>query len=113
MRAKYGLILLGGLALLCGCTSHDIVTTAARPGKFASYNCDQLNRQGLELVARERELQELMRRAEQGPGGALASTLAYKTDYAMVQGDLREIEISAVDKKCPITHRAVSEGVVR
>ena len=106
-------LVLSGLTALVGCTSHDLVTHAARPGKFETLNCDQLNKRGRELVVRERELQDLMTRAAQGPGGEIAIALAYKTDFTMVQGDLREVDISGANKHCQMKHRTISEQIVR
>ncbi|MGD9923951.1 MAG: hypothetical protein AB7V13_21300 [Pseudorhodoplanes sp.] len=100
-------------AVLGGCTSHDVVTTATRPGKFKFYSCDQLNRRGTDLLKREHELQTLMQRAKEGAGGDLVIAVAYRNEYNITQGDLREIEISGAEKRCSLTFRSVSERAVR
>jgi hypothetical protein len=101
------------LTLASGCTSHDIVTTASRPGKFRFFNCNDLNKRGVETANRERELAELIRRAEQTPGGKMVSSLAYRSEYNIALSDLREIELTATEKKCVLTHQPISEKVVR
>lgn len=85
----------------------------SRPGKYNLYNCALLNEQGTSLVKREQQLEDLMAKAAQGPGGAIASTLAYRSEYNIVQGDLREIERVGAEKKCVLKHRPVSDQVVR
>lgn len=104
---------LAALAAVGACTSHDVVTTVARPGKFQLYSCDQLNTRGGDLVKRERELQDLIQKASQGPGGAVAIALAYQNEYNTVQGDLREVELTGAEKKCVLKHRSISEQAVR
>ncbi len=101
------------LAGTCGCSSHDVVTVTARPGKFRLYSCDELNKHGVDTLKRERELADLMRRAEQGPGGRLAGTIAYRTEYDIVLGELREVELAGIEKNCVLKHRPISEQAVR
>lgn len=104
---------LAAIIALCGCTSHDIVTSVSRPGKFRLYSCDQLNKRGTDLLKREHELDDLMQKARQGQGGELAIAIAYQNEYNMVRGDLREIELTGTERNCPLTFRTVSESAVR
>lgn len=97
---------------LAACAGSEGVSLS-RPGKFNLYNCALLNEQGANLVKRERDLQGLMQKAAQGPGGEIASTLAYRSEYNITQGDLREIERVGAEKKCVLKHRSVSDQVVR
>ncbi|RKE72902.1 hypothetical protein DFP91_0775 [Pseudorhodoplanes sinuspersici] len=103
------LVALTGLAACAGSEGLSL----SRPGKYNLYNCALLNEQGANLVKRERQLQDLMQKAAQGPGGEIASTLAYKSEYNITQGDLREIERVGAEKKCVLKHRSVSDQVVR
>ena len=102
---------LVGLGACAGSGSEGL--SLSRPGKYNLYNCVLLNEQGANLVKRERQLEELMAKAAQGPGGAIASTLAYRSEYNIAQGDLREIERVGAEKKCVLKHRPVSDQVVR
>ena len=107
------LIALAGLLAVSGCTSHDIVTSASRPGKFRLYNCEQLDHRGAEVLKRERELNELMQKARQGAGGEIAVAIAYQNEYNIVLGDLREIDLTAAERNCALKYRSVSERAVR
>jgi hypothetical protein len=98
---------------LTGCTSEQLSSTMVKPGKFSIYNCDQIAANGRAQVSRERELKALIDKAAQGPGGELAIALAYRNEYLSVQGDLRELEAAAVDKKCKMTWRTESERAVQ
>jgi len=71
------------------------------PGKYDLYTCPQMAQQTSEMRVREKELNELIARAGDGPGGALASTLAYRTDYLQVRGNLNELAKSSAAKNCP------------
>jgi hypothetical protein len=101
------------LAALSGCTGHDMVTTVSRPGKFKLLNCAELNKRGTELLRREGELNGLMQKARQGPGGELAIAIAYQNEYNIVQGDLHEIERAGAEKNCELKHRSASERAIR
>ena len=101
------------MAALGGCTSAEMVNTIANPGKYNIDNCELLNKRDDALLKRELELKTLMDKAAQGPGGGIAVAVAYKTDYTMLQGDLREIEIAALNKNCPLKHRPISGQIVR
>jgi hypothetical protein len=112
-RPRRSLIALVALLAVTGCTSHDIVTSASRPGKFRLYNCDQLDKRGAEVLKRERELAVLMDKARQGAGGEIAIAIAYQNEYNIALGDLREIELTAAERNCALKFRSVSERAVR
>lgn len=95
-------------AVLAGCAGSDTFSLS-QPGKYNVYNCVLLNENGIALVRRERELEDLIRKAEQGAGGKIASALAYRNEYNITQGDLREIERVGAEKKCVMKHRLVPE----
>ena len=107
------LIAISALVAVAGCTSHDLVTSASRPGKFRLYSCDQLDKRGAELVKRERELNDLMQKARQGAGGEIAIAIAYQNEYNIVLGDLRELELTGTERNCVLKFRSVSERAVR
>jgi hypothetical protein len=111
-RLVSAIAILGALIALAACAGTEGVSLS-RPGKFNLYSCVLLNEQGAALVKRERELEGLMQKAAQGPGGEIASTLAYRSEYNITQGDLREIERVGAEKKCVLKHRSVSEQIVR
>ena len=112
-RLRYALIALAALSAMAGCTGHDIVANASRPGKFRLYNCDQLDKRGAEVLKRERELAVLMDKARQGAGGEIAIAIAYQNEYNIALGDLREIELTAAERNCALKFRTVSERAVQ
>lgn len=105
--------MMGLLVSLAGCTSDQISSTMVKPAKYSIYNCDQIATTGRAQATRERELKALMDKAAQGPGGELAIALAYKSEYIVTQGNLRELEAAAVDKNCAMPWRTESERAVR
>lgn len=100
----------GGLA---GCSTEQLTSVAVRPAKYSIYNCEQLATAGAGEVKRESELKSLMEKAAQGPGGGLAIAVAYRNEYLVTQGNLRELEAAAVEKKCKMPWRTISEQAVR
>jgi hypothetical protein len=71
------------------------------PGKYNMYNCAQLEAPRSGMESRKRELDALIAKAGAGPGGAVAATLAYRTEYAQVQGELAELAKESAAKNCP------------
>ncbi|MGE3147512.1 MAG: hypothetical protein AB7K04_00430 [Pseudorhodoplanes sp.] len=90
---------------LCACASGNDETLSAlmvSPGKYEIYKCDQLAKEGKDRVSRAQELRKLMGKSSAGPGGALANTLAYRSEYLTAVGELREMEKTALGKKCEV-----------
>ena len=92
-------------ALLAGCAGSvdDIGLVTVDPAKFTFYNCADLATRNKQVIKRERELRNLMERAEAGAGGALASALAYRSEYVSVRGELKLLQQVAVEKKCELS----------
>ena len=101
---------------LSGCASVMTDETASRafvaPGKYSLYTCGDLAQQLKTSQTREKELEGLMAKAEQGPGGALVSALAYRTEYVQARGDQLELAKTAADKNCTPQSQAASERSV-
>lgn len=104
--------ILVALAGLSACASPEGLSLS-RPGRYNLYSCALLNERGVALLKREQELEALMAKAAQGAGGEIANTLAYRGEYNITQGDLREIERVGAEKKCVLKHRSVSDQAVR
>jgi hypothetical protein len=93
-------ILAAGLA---GCTN-GAGTLLVDPGRYSAYHCNDLAAAWKVLVAREKELRELMDRADQGGGGgAVIGSLAYRTDYESVRTEERLLQHEAAEKNCNST----------
>jgi hypothetical protein len=98
---------ISACAMLAGCSNvEDLFVT---PGKFEVYSCDQIAAQGKTAATRERELKGLMGKASEGAGGALVNTMAYRSEYLAMQGQLKQLEQMAVEKKCDMPWRSVSD----
>lgn len=93
-------------ALLAGCATQGGLEETTRsflvtPGKYSLYSCPQLAVRVAAVEPRKRELEALIAKADTGPGGAIAATLAYRTEYAQVRGELAELAKESAAKNCP------------
>jgi hypothetical protein len=97
------LVTAAAAAALSGCATQggfEASSFLVTPGKYTLYSCPQLVPQTDARIARKRELDALIAKA--GPGaGALAATLAYRTEYAQVRGELAELARESAAKNCP------------
>lgn len=86
------LLLAAGLA---GCGGGASSSLFVDPARYDLYSCKQLGAARKSADDRVVELEGLMAKAETGAGGALASGLAYQTDYltARAQRDLIDEKI--------------------
>jgi hypothetical protein len=110
-RAAAALALAAGLA---GCGVNDELASAmVQPGKYTLYTCQDMTLRAREAAARERELKDLMEKAEKGSGGGLVNTLAYRNDYLTARGEVIELERAAAAKNCGTAFKSVSERAVR
>jgi hypothetical protein len=72
----------------------------ADAGKYHFHNCEQLATASKQKHDRQRELKELIDKAEQAAGGQIVSALAYRTDYAAVNEELQVIDSTLREKNC-------------
>ncbi len=88
----------------CGTSLQDQVGDSfwVTPRKYAVHDCRQLQNQARGLATRQKELEELMARAAQGPGGGVVGTLAYRTEYQQVLGEGRGVAAMMTEKRCQI-----------
>lgn len=105
-KSQRALIVLSMAALLAGCAAQGSYeertgSLLVTPGKYTLYSCPQLAVRGAELTTRESELAALMAKAGSGPGGAIAATLGYQTEYSQVRGELDELTKETAAKHCP------------
>jgi hypothetical protein len=87
-------------ALLTGCASSDGPYFFADAGKYQFHNCEQLAAVSKQKHDRQRELKELIDKAEQATGGQIVSALAYRSDYVAVNEELQVIDSTAREKNC-------------
>lgn len=92
-----------GAAALAGC-GNGAGSLLIDPGRYSAYHCNDLAARWKVLVAREKELRDLMDRADQGGGGAVIGSLAYRTDYESVRSEEILLQRTAAEKNCnPVT----------
>jgi hypothetical protein len=87
---------------VAGCsTSQDRVgRVLVAPGKYAFYDCQQLAGTAAALDIQAKNLQTLMAKAKQGPGGSLVSALSYEPDYHVNRGEAEQVYRTQIAKKC-------------
>jgi hypothetical protein len=98
-------VLIGvlGSGALTGCgLSGDAGDLMVDPGHYAAYHCNDLATRGKELAKREKDLRELMARADEGNGGALIGMLTYRADYDSVLTEEKIVQRETVEKKCEV-----------
>jgi hypothetical protein len=93
-------------AALAGCTTAGGTSDdkmgrfLVAPDKFTLYNCAQLADAAQANIARQRELEMLMTKAEPDAGGPLVSAVAYRPEYAQMRGEMNELRKTAAEKNC-------------
>jgi hypothetical protein len=86
---------------LLGCAANlDLGLLYAAPGKYDYLRCEDLPARLASAIAREKQLTDLMNRANQEAGGAVVNVVAYSADLAQVRADQKVLRQAAVDKKC-------------
>jgi hypothetical protein len=97
----------------CSTAGDSSFTVFADPAKYLYYSCQQLAAQKQHWTTRERELQLLMDKAEQGAGGAVVNLIAYRADHVAATEELKLIDKTTRDKKCETPASWQSNSVIR
>jgi len=100
---------LGG----CGSSEDGVGTFVVDPAHYSLYACKDLIARLKVLRTRERDLRNLMDRANDGGGGAVIGTLAYRTDYETVLGEQKVLQRTAAEKKCDLVPIYQSDQTIR
>jgi hypothetical protein len=102
MMVRRVLVIMAVLAPpLGGCAANlDLGILYAAPGKYDYLRCEDLAPRLANSVAREKQLVELMNRANQDVAGPVVNLVTYSTDLAQVRADQKNLRQAAVDKKC-------------
>jgi hypothetical protein len=103
LRDKFAartLLLVAMCTLVAGCATSDGPYFFADAGKYQFHSCEQLATVSKQKHDRQRELKELIDKAEQAAGGQIVSVLAYRSDYVAVNEELQVIDSTVRDKKC-------------
>ena len=91
---------LAALAL-AGCASEEAASRfLVPPDKYVLYSCSELATASQTTLTRQHELEMLMAKAEVGPGGQLASAMAYRPEYLQLRGEMDQLRKTADEKNC-------------
>jgi len=105
LRDKFAartLLLVAMCALVAGCATSDGPYFFADAGKYQFHSCEQLATASKQKHERQRELKELIDKAEQAVGGQIVSVLAYRSDYVAVNEEVQVIDSTVREKKCAV-----------
>jgi hypothetical protein len=98
-------------ALLTACASGgDSMLLLVDASKYQFLTCVQLAETTKKMSTRRQELEALIERAAQSPGGALVGAVAYQTEYTTTEQELQVLASTTHIKKCdnPATWRSNS-----
>jgi len=89
---------------LCGCASEE---TAGRylvaPDKYILYSCGEMANEARGIQSRQRELEDLMKKAGVDAGGRFVSAQAYQPDYTLLSGRMYQLRKTAAEKSCDLS----------
>jgi len=88
-------------ALVTGCATSEGPYFFADEGKYRFHSCEQLATVSKQKHERQRDLKELIDKAEQAAGGQIVSVLAYRSEYVAVNEEVQVIDSTVRDKNCP------------
>jgi len=106
--------LLAALALAgCGAITDETAGRAMMtPGRYDIYPCPNIEARILDIQRRRIELEQLMTRSAQSPGGEFINAMAYRTEYVQTGGDLEELGRASAEKKCATDSKYTSKRSV-
>ena len=85
----------------CGSIAAETGTSAwVAPGRYDVYTCADIDRTVQAAQKRKAELEQLMGRASEGAGGAIANTIAYRGEYLQTRDELVELNRASANKQC-------------
>jgi hypothetical protein len=102
-------LLFVGLLSGCAIAPDNFADVFVDPTKYDFQPCATLVKQQEGLVKRERELRQLMDKAEQGAGGTVINAVAYRTDYLNARGELQLVQEVMQRKECARAARAAQD----
>jgi hypothetical protein len=86
-----------------GCSTNDgIGSFIIDPGHYSVYHCKDLATRLQALLAREKDLSNLMDKASEGSGGLVIANLSYRADYENAVGEEKVLRRTAAEKKCEL-----------
>jgi hypothetical protein len=102
-------VALGG----CSLATDGVASLAVDPARYQGYHCKDLVAQWNNLIAREKQLRNLIDKASEGSGGAVVATFAYRGDYDTVLEQQKVLKRTAAEQKCELEHSYNSDQTIR
>jgi len=107
-------MLVLAVGTLAGCSTTDgLDSMLVDPSRYEGYNCKELAGQLQSLDKREKDLRNLIDRADESTSGVVIGALAYRTDYQTVIADKKVLKGTMAEKKCQLTPSLTSDQVIR
>jgi hypothetical protein len=109
--ATFGLLTcgLGGVLLAgCGVSTDGVGTLAIDPAYYSELHCKDMVNRWVGLHNREKELRDLMNKANESGGGVVIGAISYRTDYELTLSREKLLQRTAAEKKCELEKPAQS-----
>ncbi|MGA8820886.1 MAG: hypothetical protein WB624_26650 [Xanthobacteraceae bacterium] len=107
-------VLVLAASALAGCSTTDTLDSMlVDPSRYEGYNCKDLGNQLQTLNKREKDLRNLIDRADESASGVVIGAFAYRTDYQTVIADKKLLQRTMVEKKCQLTPSLTSDQIIR
>jgi hypothetical protein len=101
---------------LGGCSSlrtDGVSSLAVDPSRYEGYHCKDLVSQWNYVVAREKQLRNLIDKASDGGGGTVIAAVAYRSDLDTVLEQQKVLKRTAAEKNCELEHPYSSDQSIR
>jgi hypothetical protein len=108
--------LFAAMTALGGCgslRSDGVASLAVDPARYEGFHCKELISQWNGLVAREKQLRNLIDKASDGGGGTVIAAVAYRSDYDTVLEQQKVLKRTAAEKNCELEHSYNSDQGIR
>jgi hypothetical protein len=104
-----------GAGALGGCAGSDgIGTLLVDPARYAGYRCKDLVGEWTSLTAQEKQLRELINKADDGgAAGTVIGAVAYRSDYETVLERQKVLQRTAAQKNCALKPDYSSDRTIR
>lgn len=93
-------------AALAGCGSDGMSALLVDPARFDGYGCKDLVSQWQALLTREKQLRNLINRADDSAGGVVIGALTYRSEYQTVLEQEKVLQRAAAAQKCQLVSAA-------
>jgi hypothetical protein len=97
----------------CGVGTDGMASLSVDPAKYSGFHCKELVGQWAGLVAREKQLRNLIDKASEGGGGTVIAAVAYRGDYNTVLQQEKVLKRTAADQNCELTPNYSSDQTIR